>query len=596
MILKIRKCWQDVALCLAALSLVLTACGPKQAELTPTAAQTELPTAAAASAEPADASQPRVLNVCTAEEPVSLYRYDGRNSISKQTIFSALYGGTFMAREELWESLLDQMPSLENGAIEIVSKTVEAGDVVVDLAGHLVVLKPGVQVVPFGCGEGDCSITWDGESELSLPQVVISYQLKPDLVWSDGEPLTASDLLFAFQVDGDDATPTTKRRVDFTDTAAVSGDLIFIWKGVPGISTPHPEHYLWAPLPEHLLGNLGAKEVLESDLANQSPLGWGPYRMTSWDRGEQISFERGPRDPLNEPVINQFDYLNIKFVPQKNDALRAFEQGECDILDASFGLNDGDANGVVRLIPLNEYGALVFGIKPSSYDDGHSLWDEERPDYFNDLRVRQAIALCIDPRALMADVAIEHYHADPDSVNLPDNSLPAVQPDALLSEAGWVDEDGLPQTPRVSQGSSFVNDGMPFEIKLYSGLAEADVYAAQKVAERLGACGIKVGVSSLPAVELYAPGPNGVLFGRQFDLALVNWSGYPGVAKGCEYYLSSQVPNAANSWVGTNLAGWADAAFDAACLHGEMPNQLLALDLTRRYEVEIWRQGLLSVE
>ncbi|HNY84475.1 MAG TPA: hypothetical protein PKK82_06395, partial [Anaerolineaceae bacterium] len=103
MILKIRKCWQDVALCLAALSLVLTACGPKQAELTPTAAQTELSTAAAASAEPADASQPRVLNVCTAEEPVSLYRYDGRNSISKQTIFSALYGGTFMAREELWE-------------------------------------------------------------------------------------------------------------------------------------------------------------------------------------------------------------------------------------------------------------------------------------------------------------------------------------------------------------------------------------------------------------------------------------------------------------------------------------------------------------
>ncbi|HNY83298.1 MAG TPA: hypothetical protein PKK82_00450, partial [Anaerolineaceae bacterium] len=61
-------------------------------------------------------------------------------------------------------------------------------------------------------------------------------------------------------------------------------------------------------------------------------------------------------------------------------------------------------------------------------------------------------------------------------------------------------------------------------------------------------------------------------------------------------FVPTQVPNAANSWVGTNLAGWADAAFDAACLHGEMPNQLLALDLTRRYEVEIWRQGLLSVE
>lgn len=595
MTLKIKTRWQVVALCLVALSLVLTACGPKQAELTPMAEQSELPTMAApveATAEP----QPRALNVCTAEEPASLYRYDGRNSISKQTIFSALYGRSFMVREELWEGLLAELPSLENGGVEIVSKTVKAGDVIVDLAGNLAVLKPSVQVVPFGCSMADCSITWDGESELSLSQVVISYQLKPGLVWSDGAPLTANDLLFAFQIDRDDATPTTKRRIDFTDETAVSGENTFVWKGVPGISTPHPERYLWAPLPQHSLGSLSAKEVLESELASLSPLGWGPYRMTSWERGQQISFERGSRDPQNEPPINQFDYLNIKFMPQKSDALMAFERGDCDILDASFGLNEGDADGVARLLPLNEYGALVFGIKPSSYDDGHSLWDEERPDYFGDLRTRQAIALCIDPQGLIAGEAVERYHAEPHSFDLPDHNLPAVQPDALLTEAGWVDEDGLPETPRVSRGSSFVNDGTLFEIKLYSGLADADVSTVHKVAERLSGCGIKVDVSSLPSVELYAPGPNGVLFGRQFDLALVNWLGYPGAAKSCEYYLSGQVPNAVNNWIGTNLAGWTDAAFDVACLHGEMPNQLVALDLTRHYEVEIWRQGLLPGE
>jgi hypothetical protein len=35
-------------------------------------------------------------------------------------------------------------------------------------------------------------------------------------------------------------------------------------------------------------------------------------------------------------------------------------------------------------------------------------------------------------------------------------------------------------------------------------------------------------------------------------------------------YLSKAVPSADNAWIGTNLAGWADLAFDLACGEKQM--------------------------
>ncbi len=50
---------------------------------------------------------------------------------------------------------------------------------------------------------------------------------------------------------------------------------------------------------------------------------------------------------------------------------------------------------------------------------------------------------------------------------------------------------------------------------------------AASIQESLGQCGIDVAVTALPADELYAPGPEGLVFGRQFDLTLIAWQAMP---------------------------------------------------------------------
>ncbi len=571
---------------LLVVSLLISACGggpPGQVE--PTPIQPEASPTATAVPSPTPTPQPSVLNVCTAQEPAGLYRYDGRNSDSKKTIFSALYGSAIMEHDELG-ILLERLPSIENGDIQVLAVEVAAGDVVVDATGQLTVLKQNTLVIPHGCASAECVLTWDGESELALSALKISYQLKEDLRWSDGEPLTAEDVLFSYQVASAEATPTDKQIIDLTENVAVEGDRTFIWNGLPGLTNQKPEHSFWLPLPTHQLENLTPAELLESQLTNQEPLSWGANRLVSWEKGQQLRFERNSFFDGADPA-NTFDFLNIAIIPDQKAALEAFKAGVCDVLDSSYGLEVLPAEqlpGTIHVITPFDVGTLVFGVSSA---EGAGV----RADYFGDIRTRQAVALCIDPADLSKSLSGQKL-----AIGAP--TLPDVDPNTLLEAVGWVDEDGNPATARISKGVESVSDLTPFAINLYSGQGALDTVAAAEVGKRLDVCGIEVNVSNLPAAQLYAPGPEGILFGRNFDLAIVNWAGNTSTADHCTYYLSSQVPSVENNWVGTNLPGYKDLAYDVACLtftlsQHDPVDPIIALDLVPRAKFWMSRDGVL---
>jgi ABC-type oligopeptide transport system substrate-binding subunit len=79
----------------------------------------------------------------------------------------------------------------------------------------------------------------------------------------------------------------------------------------------------------------------------------------------------------------------------------------------------------------------------------------------------------------------------------------------------------------------------------------------------LADCGLRVTLEELPRWELLGPGPEGPLFGRQFDAAVGTW--WLDEAPPCERYLSSQVPGI-ETWDGANVTGYQNTVYDDACL------------------------------
>ncbi|HTX79851.1 MAG TPA: ABC transporter substrate-binding protein, partial [Longilinea sp.] len=317
------------------------------------------------------------------------------------------------------------------------------------------------------------------------------------------------------------------------------------------------------------------------------PLGWGPYKIDEWVQGDHIRLVKNPDYFRASEGLPKFDVLVFRFLGDQADTnLAALLTGECDIVDQTALLEDqlqtvrqlNNEKKLTAYIGLGpEWEHIDFGIKPASYDNGYSVASGDRPDFFGDVRVRQAFAYCSDRQSIIQQVffnqsVIANGYLPPDHpLYASDQTTYAYDPtkgEELLDAVGWRDTDNNPDTPRVSVGVPGIPDGTKLEVSYITTSASERQQVATILSNSLAGCGIKIDVSYLSADQLYAAGSSGVLFGRQFDLAEYAWN--IGGQPPCFLYISSEIPGPTNSWGGTryggvNASGYSNPTYDAVC-------------------------------
>jgi len=543
---------------LALLSLVffVSACGNNTTPVvvpTETLSQpTQLPPTPTLTPEP-----PKVLNICVAEDPGSLFRYEGRNSLAKQSVFSALYDP---------DALFENLPTYANSQAVKLAVDMKPGMNVLDGSGNMTVLKEGSLIHPVVEGTLGEPDAWSASVPLQMMQVKVEYKIAPDLLWSNGSPLTVADFLLSYEVTNELRNPQDLWLLDRTASIAALDDTALTWTGVPGFVPVDLSELVFLPLPSAQFSGLTPVEISTSAAASETPIGWGAYRIVERTPGFAIQLERNPYFSPRPA----YDQVVVSVEPDLQQAISKLQSGACDVLDPSYRL-EGQSRDV--LTSLAESGSLVaedyelvqqlvFGIQPAAYDSGYSPWTATRQDFFGDLRTRQAIATCLTAEPIASEILGARL---PEGFSLPEfpswGSLEQAQ--TLLDEIGWLRDETQPEVPRQASRVNNVLDGTVFSISLLSGISTMDREVSQVVVGRLAGCGIEVIHQALSPAELYAPGPEGPLFGRNFDLALVSWQKPRGDA--CELYRSNAIPGSGTYWIGTNLAGFADADFDAQC-------------------------------
>ncbi len=541
-------------------------------------------------AEPTATATPipeRLLTICLGQEPASLYLYNG-NGHAMWSVLEAVYDGPIDTRGyKPFPVILDKLPSLADGDASLQPMPMQTGDMVVDTAGNVVPLAKDVTVFPSGCSDASCAVNWDGVTPLTMDRFIATFRLKNGIKWSDGESLTSADSVFSYNTAAAPDTPVVKQSTDLTDVYEAVDERTVRWIGKPGLQVQDLSQFFWSPLPEHLLGKMTAAELLTAPETNQKPIGWGPYKIDEWVQGDHIRLVKNPDYFRASEGLPKFDVLVFRFLGDIADNNVAAQlTGVCDIVDQTTRLEE--QTQIIRDAELKnkikvysglgpEWEHLAIGIKPASADDGIQTSKGDRPDFFGDVRTRQAIAYCLDRDQAVVDAfnnltkTANSYL--PPSHPLYDPSLQAYSFDPeqgakLLDAVGWKDLDGNAATPRTALGVANVPDGTPFSISY----ATTDSIQHQKTAEvfrkSLADCGIEVTVTTMTPDQLYAAGPDGVMFGRKFDLAQFAWA--VGEIPPCFLYLSSEIPSAANNWLGTefggaNISGYSNADFDAAC-------------------------------
>jgi len=565
-------------LSLAALALVLAACSLSSqtaAPFTP-GPLSQSPLAATPTLHP---PPPETLVVCLGREPDSLYLYSplrlyGEANREADAILQALYDGPYDLRGFRVEPvILEQTPSLENGAARMETREIGSGDIYLNPETLLPeTLQSGDIYLPSGCSGLACATTYRG-GPVSVDTMVVDFTLREGLTWSDGEPLTADDSVFSYELSAHPDTEIGRYLLDRTyDYAAVDGRTVR-WTGIPGFLDAEYASNFWSPLPRHLLGTVPAAELAESEAANRRPVGWGPYEMEEWRQGDAIVFRRNPNYFRAAEGLPGFEILVFRFVgAEPGVGVQQLLTGECDVLDET-AISEGDlptlvdlqGDGSLRLASVA--GPLVdrldLNLRPTGEAASASLFGNER--------IREAIAACIDRESLVQEV-LDGLGAGSLSYLPPlhplyasDLSLPAYDPaaaGALLDQAGWVDDDGMAESPRVARGAPGVPAGTPLVIRFLTGVDGLHTRLAAALADSLAACGVGLEAGFLEPSSLLAPWPEGPVFGRSFQA--VGWAWLSLVSPPCEMFSSGEIPGDDNSY-GSNASGYRNPDYDEAC-------------------------------
>jgi len=522
------------------------------------------------------------ITICTSKLPESLFPYDGIQTSSKSNLLKLIYEEGFLERNaEMVPGIVDKVPSQTDGDLQLEPVSVQGGQAVVDEEGALVVLKEGVRVRPSGCRETSCAIAWNGQNPLEMDRMVVELQLKEGITWSDGTPLTAADSQFGFQVSSHPDTPGLKWIEDRTEAYHALDDQTLQWVGKPGFTTAQIGQLFWKPLPSHVFSlSEGWAGLLDQARAQMASPGYGPFVVGGFDEGV-LRLVANPHYYGRQEGMPGLDEVIIRNVEGGAQAAwSVLQAGECDVIDTSFEL--AGAHAVLEEVRVTEgfdlvvengesWTQLVFGIKPASYDDFYNPQLGDRPDLLGDVRTRQAIMHCLDREAMLESTFGDLTHVWPSFLPLEKSRLEQGETTLfdlqtgrdLLQEVGWVDHDANSETPLLAYYVAGVPANTPFTLELLVSSSGFHQELVQIVQGQWKACGVGVTVTSLPEEELYAPGPEGPLFGRQFDLALISWQPLPSLD--CALYQSSAIPGGANQWIGTNIAGLSDEAYDQAC-------------------------------
>lgn len=528
---------------------------------------------------------PKTMTVCLGAEPTSLFLY-GDDSLAATAVRHAIYENLYTTLNYGYQPQgLERLPSLAEGDARIGLVAVDEGDLIVNSAGNVVFLVPGVQFIR-GDGEFvtfDRRLVGEGAEPLLMQQMSVDFSFKP-MIWSDGTPVTAADSVFSYQIAASPDTPGDNSKIERTARYEATGDLTVAWTGLPGFLDADYFTNVWTPLPQRQLGGFSPAELAAEESPAPQPLSSGPFVVAEWRRGEALELSQNPNYYRSDSGLPNMERLTIRFDLAGETAVNQIAAG-CDVVthdaislsqtpDVLAAADAGTLTAV--FVSNNIFEHIDFGINSwENYGDGAR---NGRPDWFEDVRVRQAITRCTNRQQLIDEITygqsrILHAYIQDDHPLFPAEALawdfdPAAGND-LLAEAGLVDTDGDGIRELVERGiGNTVVATTTMSITLGTN-SESDIRLRinELVAADLAECGIHVDLYDVDANDWFDDGPFSPLFGRRFDLATFAWR--TGIRPPCGLYLGSNVTGPEErgfgGWSNINATGWSDEAYDAAC-------------------------------
>jgi peptide/nickel transport system substrate-binding protein len=317
-----------------------------------------------------------------------------------------------------------------------------------------------------------------------------TFKLRQGVRWSDGEPLTADDVVFTWN----DImyNPEFNRvtldlfRIGGREFAVSKVDESTVRVVTPEVFAPFLEFFGGVPImPKHVLeGAAKAKVFAAAYSVNSKPnriVGCGPFRLKEFRLGQFTLLERNPEYWVADRQGRRLPYFNeVVFAVHGESATEAapFLQGKSDVCEtvrpqtyAQF--KQASAGGNFQIVELGvgtERDFLWFNQNTGTNVTGKPIVNPTRLKWFRNKKFRQAFSCAIDRDRLVREVYggraqpasgfISTENQKWNNPDVPHYGFDLTRARALLAEMGIQDRNG--------DGVMEDADGNPIEVRLCS--------------------------------------------------------------------------------------------------------------------------------
>lgn len=344
---------------------------------------------------------------------------------------------------------------------------------------NAIIYQPLVFLGPESEVLGGAAESW----AISDDGLTITFKLREDLAWSDGEPFTSEDALWSMQ---------KYLTADISQWASRIGGVVGQDEGTfeglrapddytleVELASPNPawltllaaQGFIIAMLPEHVLGSYSDEELTTTEYFNDAPVTMGPYNFVSWERDQFVELSRNDAWPT--PAA--FETVQLKLL-------------QSDV--ASAQLETGDLHLSTLIAPLEA--DRLQNLDNVTVDTAPGVWPEVLnftvdDELIADPRIRQAMVYALDLDALCEEVMQGFCEVTWNQVRLlaPEWAIPTdglidyeYNPDRareLLAEAGWNEDtkvtlinvggqDRIRSTEAVVIQAAFADVGIKLDI------------------------------------------------------------------------------------------------------------------------------------
>ncbi len=325
---------------------------------------------------------------------------------------------------------------------------------------------------------------WAAESfDMSEDGKRIVIRLKKGILWEDGVEMTADDLVFTIRLVADPKTgsPYAEDFMRIRDvkkldryTVEVSYDTYYARAKVSFASSILPKHVL------------EGQDVRTGSFA-RNPVGAGPFKLSSWSSGSELTLAANERYFLGKPHIATITY---RIIPDMATMFMELKAGRLDMMGLSPEQYLRQTKG-----PAWEDNFRKYRYLSSSYT---YLGFNMRHPFFADKRVRWAISKALDRNELVKGALLgqgvpafgpykpgtSFYH--PDLKPVAQDTEGAKR---LLAEAGFADRDGDGVVER---------DGKKLEFTILTNQGNQErILCAIIMQQQLARVGIRVSVRTV---------------------------------------------------------------------------------------------------